>query len=553
MDQRAALLEIDATLRAKGFKPAARGVADYDGQIRVHGKPVDVLVSVPDVRFAEKPRVHLKDKSQIPVEVLAHVESGTGICYASGAGLPIDLYKPGEAVLRVLEQARATLELSYGGKGRAELVDEYQAYWNADLPVRCLLARSAIRDNGKARAFYARQGEKTLFIAVADHARLPGYETALPSDVTFWVGDELIGPVGDMIVPRTLSDLKIWLKGHRAFQSRKWESVLTLLATRAYLFICAPNALVGFRVKLPADIAAAVVRKRIRPEKLPHLLDVRAANIELDRFSGKWSSLSDVTDRNNPAALDLSGTSIALVGCGTIGSHLARMLVQCGAGNGGKLTLFDTQALDQGNIGRHLIGFGDIGKGKASAVGAELSRFHPQVKVASIEDDALRHLADVGNHDLVIDATGEWNVQSALNQWFLDGGRKKAKALLHSWVFMNGAGVQSFLNLNDEYACFRCLKPVFDGPWRFPAGNEKDELNLQPATCGDGAFVPFTVDAPVMAASLAVRAALDWVNGDPGPRLRSAVVDVRRGRAQEPRHPSPSKACPACASVRASR
>ncbi|WP_341896746.1 E2/UBC family protein [Sphingobium sp. YR657] len=553
MDQRTALLEIDATLRGKGFSPADRGVADYEGQIRVHGKPVDVLISVPDVRFAEKPRIYLKDRRQVAVEVLAHVESDTGICYASGAGLPIDLYKPGEAVLRVLEQARKTLELSYGGKGQAELVDEYQAYWNAELPVRCLLPRSSIRDGVKATAFFARRGDKALFNAIGEQPKLAGYETELPSNVIFWVSDQLIGPVAGMIVPTTLADLKVWITGNASFKAKKWDSVLAHLATRSYLFISAPNALVGFRIKIPADIQAGFIQKRIRPEKLPALLGARSASVELERFSGKWSSLSDVTDRNNPTDLDLSETSIALVGCGTIGSHLARMLVQCGAGNKGRLTLFDTQALDQGNIGRHLLGFGDIGKGKASAVGAELSRFHPQVKASWIEHDALKHLNDLGNHNLVIDATGEWNVQSALNHWFMDGARKRTKALLHSWVFMNGAGVQSFLNLNDEYACFRCLKPAFDGPWRFPVGNEKDELNLKPATCGDGAFVPFTVDAPVMAASLAVRSALDWVNGDPGPRLRSTIVDMRRGRPQEPRHPSPSKACPECADRRVSR
>lgn len=553
MDRREALAIIDATLTSAGFVPTGPGAADYEGQIKVHGSAVDIALSIPDVRFATRPRIIVKDRNQIPVETLAHVEEETGICYASGAGLPLDLYQPGEAILRVLEEARSTLELSYGGKGHAELIDEYQSYWKAKLPVQCMLPRAAVEDGRHAVMFLASRNGKADFVCISDKPELRGYDPEASRKVLFWRTDTLIGPADGIMVPETLPDLQKWLAGHKGLKNRNWNSLVRFLSAGHCLFIVAPNALVGLTVKLPPDIGHAASSGKIRPEKLADLVGRVPEKVALNRYSGRWSSLADVTDRNNPNAKDLSQKSVALIGCGTIGSHLARMLVQAGAGNAHILTLFDPELLAHGNIGRHLLGFGDIGIPKATAVATELERFHPQVHVAAYQQDALLHLDVIGQHDLVIDATGEWNVQSALNEWFLDGTEKKTAALLHSWVFMNGAGVQSFLNLNDEFACFRCLKPAFDGKWRFPAGDEKDALNLQPATCGDGSFIPFTVDAPVMAASLACRAALDWVNEDPGPRLRSAVVDVRRGRHQQPRSPTPADTCPACAPRRTSQ
>ncbi|MER8664506.1 ThiF family adenylyltransferase [Mesorhizobium sp. M1148] len=551
MNSRDALAIVDATLRNAGFAPAGVGPADYDGQIRVHGRPVDVSISIPDMRFATRPRITLKDPTQIPVETLAHIEEETGICYASGAGLPLDLYQPGEAILRVLEEASRTLELSYRGKGPAELIDEYQSYWKSDLTVRCMLPRDEVADGRRATLFLAKREGKVEFLCISSEEKLRGYESAFPRAVEFWRTEKLVGPIGIMMAPRTLADLKKWLVGHPDLH-RDWRRLVQFLCADNCLFISAPNALLGISVNFPQDLKHAVSKGNIRQQALLGIAETLATKITLDRYSGQWSSLTDVTNRNNQSENTLQQKSIALIGCGTIGSNLARMLVQIGAGSCKPFSLFDNEVLAQGNIGRHLLGFTEIGKPKASAVAAELERFHPQVHVAAYEQDALEHLDVLAKHDLIIDATGSWNVQSAINEWYLDNSAIQTSALLHSWVFMNGAGVQSFLNLRDEFSCFRCLKPVFDGPWRFPVGDEKDELNLQPATCGDGSFIPFTIDAPMMAASLTTRAALDWANGHPGPRLRSAVVDLRRGRVQGPRFPRPSEFCPACASRRTS-
>ncbi|KZB70806.1 MULTISPECIES: ThiF family adenylyltransferase [Thalassospira] len=544
---------IEATLLDKGFKYIGPGPSDYSGVLDVNGKQIDVKLSISDVRFAEKPRVSLTDRSQIPLETLAHIDSGDGgICYVSGAGLPLDMYQPGEAILRVLEEVTRTLGLSYKGRAQQEFIDEYQLYWRAKYGASVFLPRSSATGVVETSAFFAKKDGKAEFIAIRSSKNLSGYTLSFFAEAQIWSLSENIGPSVKIKVPLYYSELNDWLSSQKLAAEMSWSKAENLLLNEGLLILAAPNAVVGLQLEVPAHLKSAVDRKRIRKRKLADLLRKNQKNLKLLRYSCSWCSLEDIASRNCLGSQNLKETSVALVGCGTIGGHLAKMLIQSGVGSSGKLSLFDRDRLAEGNIGRHLLGFGDIGKNKALAVKAELERFHPDVQVFAHTGDAMTMWGQLKQHDIIIDATGEWNVQTAINDSFLNEDRGNVKALIHSWVFMNGAAVQSFLNLGDDYACFRCLKPDFAGQWRYPAGNEDEPLNLMPASCGDGAYVPFSVDVSTMAASLANKAVLDWATGNPGPRLRTVVIDFQRGRTQKPVSPTPSKLCPACSHSRGS-
>lgn len=550
MNRQESIRHIDATLKAAGFIYTGPGSADYEGYIRVHGRQIDVRVEIPDVQFVSRPRIYLKDRAQVPVQTLAHVEEDTGICYTSGVGLPLDFYDPGPSILRVLKEVERTLELSYAGRGKLEFIDEYQQYWKSELQFSCFIPRRDLSNISKCYLFVATAQDEHSLLCLSSEPVLSGYAIAFPSSVHIIRADAKLGPGGEAVRPNNLEQFKSWYESQSSVLPLKWNIALQYLLDEKYLFIVGDNAFLGIKLELPTYISHAITLGSIRKNSVLPIVENMAKKVSITRVSGRWASMDDISLRNSADSKSLSDVSIALIGCGTIGSNLARFLVQSGAGISGKFSIYDNQILTEGNIGRHLLGFADIGKPKATALATELQRFHPQVKVSAFNVDIFNDLKAVGSHDLIIECTGEWNVQSAVNEWFLENKELKAKALLHSWVFMNGAGVQSFLNLRDGFACFRCLKPAFDGPWRFPAGDESDELNLRPATCGDGSYVPFTVDIPAMAASLANRAALDWANDHSGPRLRTVMTDYARGRFQKPRSPQPSEHCPACSKLR---
>src|SRR3546814_15604292 len=62
------------------------------------------------------------------------------ICYVGEGGLPLDLYKPGGSVLRVLAEASATLERSFSGGAKADFEQELYAYRQGSR-IYCAIAR----------------------------------------------------------------------------------------------------------------------------------------------------------------------------------------------------------------------------------------------------------------------------------------------------------------------------------------------------------------------------------------------------------------------------
>jgi molybdopterin/thiamine biosynthesis adenylyltransferase len=550
MSQNTDRSEIDATLRERGFQIASGDCPTYIGAINVHGRKVDVKLEIPDTRFVEYPRVHLIDRSQIELAVLAHIEVETGICYASAAGLPLDGFQPGASILRVLREAELTLERSFRGQGVAQVADEYQQYWKG-LSVRSLIPRQSGQAAQSATIQFAKNCEKAaFFLFEGNEIRNWTFDNS-PKAAQIYRTEGRIGPNGDATPPTNFLALRAWWNAQTSLSEIQWKNVESALLAGKPCFVFSANACVGFEIVRPSDISAGVKSGKIRAQAIPKLLSAKGATLEIRRWSVSDCSLTRITTRNAFQSVSLAGQKVALVGCGTIGSHLARMLVQSGGGYQAPLYLFDTDNLSAGNLGRHMLNFDQLGEGKAIALAREIERFHPDVEVVPLCDNAIKCWPLLAKCDVVVDATGDWNVQNALNELFLTNQRERPAALAHSWVFGNGTAAQSFMNLGDDKACFRCLKPDFSGPWRFPPAQNGIDTEFTPATCGDGTYAAFSVDAPVTAAALTSRAILDWASGSAGSRLRTAVVDQINGRHQPPKTPEPAKSCPACSHLRA--
>jgi molybdopterin/thiamine biosynthesis adenylyltransferase len=246
----------------------------------------------------------------------------------------------------------------------------------------------------------------------------------------------------------------------------------------------------------------------------------------------------------------LSGKRITLVGCGTIGSHLAKMLAQSGAGYGrdGRLRLIDQQNLKPGNLGRHLLGLPDVGRPKAVAVRDLLVRQYPELDISPSFADVLKDLHALDYNDLVIDATGDEGVANAINAYLSERRRHadSAPTSIFVWLFGNGAAAQALCVATSDDACYRCLRPDHGAPWRFSPLRSGYVPREVPAQCGEGPFFPYGVAAPVTAAALALQLALDWSKGDPSPRLRTQRLALNETQQVKDQNPSRSARCPAC-------
>lgn len=535
---------IDETLVARGFE-FVREPMVYRGPINVHGFTAVVEIDVPDLLFVRMPTVNLVD-CNLPVERLAHVLDGQSVCYFGQGGLPLDLYNPGGSVLRVLEDAADALQKSFAGGAKAEFEAELASYWRGSY---LAVAASRLDAPRIIDADVMRAGHPDSALAVVAHGQWKDRKADVGASAVVLTFDRDLEHNADF-PPRTLKAAIEYIRAQPNPPPGYRAAIVKAAAELKYVFLAAPNAIVGWYATLPPKLALLQERrgKGFRADFLFKAIGAGVGDIELDKKTGVEADLRHCIERNLVGRPSLVGKRVVLVGCGTIGGYLARMLAQNGAGCEAPLTLYDIDTLSAGNIGRHALGLADLGRLKVEAIADQLRAFHPDVRVDALRQDAVRAWPALAEADFIIDATGDANVAMALNDQFNKSTGTKA-ALLHCWVFGNGVAAQSFLNLKDGHACYRCLKTGFDGSWRHtPLKDSKTETQLAAARCGEAGYVPFSVDASISAASLALRATLDWSGGNPGQRLRTTVVDHNLGREKMPwASPNRLADCLACA------
>lgn len=188
----------------------------------------------------------------------------------------------------------------------------------------------------------------------------------------------------------------------------------------------------------------------------------------------------------------LSEASVAIIGCGALGTASAEMLVRAGIGT---LHIADRDVVEYSNLQRQQL-FTEADAAammpKVLAAQQRLTAIRPDVRLHTYFEhvDAVLMENLAGKADLIIDATDNFETRLLIN----DAAHKYAIP----WIY--GACVGSagtvFAFVPGESACFRCLLPVL------PTMNE---------TCDT---VGIIAPAVQMTASCQCAEALKWLTGN---------------------------------------
>lgn len=116
----------------------------------------------------------------------------------------------------------------------------------------------------------------------------------------------------------------------------------------------------------------------------------------------------------------LKQTNVCLIGCGSLGSGIARILTQSGFET---ITLIDDEALKWDNIGRHLLGAEFVGKSKVDGLKEFLQKQLPGCLNIKAEKNKwqellLKNKTYFNNYNLIISTTGDWDGDDSLNYLF---------------------------------------------------------------------------------------------------------------------------------------
>ena len=544
------------TLAHKGFKRdrSETKAYRYTGRLKAAGREVSVSITFPDLEFTRLPELTLLNPEQEAPHVVAHLTASGGLCFARNEDLVLDRNDVGGTALMCLELARRGLERALTHKHlEQEIAQEFPQHW-LGMPFYYDISAT---DHDRAKLYLVPRNREPARFLLTDRENV--LKRLLPDDAA---RRKVIASSHPAFVFQSNTDLTFG-RDHRQPQTLAafiaWlESILSDTGKRAIneltgrfpdhlvsLFVNAPNGCVGILV----DASQPILKGAQRRQGLQRIAQANAAKIGVQRYSGTRIDLPFVFRRNMNSHTPLTGRRIALVGCGTIGSHLAKFLVQSGAGHDdGTLLVLDNQTLEPGNVGRHYLGTTSIGDSKPGALKGELLRQFPEANILPMTADAEGFLETLAGYDLIVDATGEEALSMSINHHFVAHRRdhETAPGVLHVRLFGNGAAAQTLLVDGPDFACFKCLKPDHGGNWRFSPLKSGVAATQTVAACGESQYIAYGVAAPAMAAALALQLILDWNNGTPAPRMRTIRIEKKDTQEVADKNPDRSPRCPAC-------
>ncbi|MBU1308335.1 MAG: ThiF family adenylyltransferase [Gammaproteobacteria bacterium] len=242
-------------------------------------------------------------------------------------------------------------------------------------------------------------------------------------------------------------------------------------------------------------------------------------------------------NRPDPKVGDLRNKRIALVGCGTIGSFIAELLVKSGAGAGarGRLEVYDPDILKSGNLGRHRLSARFLGWNKAEGITKliEDDSLH-KVSIYAHDEDFEISTDNLKKYDILIDATGRVPVSLAL-AGFVRKMPSSRPILIHG--FNHHWGQDSVAFIDNGKACYGCLA-------RFTTTKSKTETaNTSRYSCGS-LYTPYDASVSVVSAALTVEAVLNTLE----PKLKWTYTKVTSNIKQSQKRLSlkPLSSCKVC-------
>lgn len=219
-----------------------------------------------------------------------------------------------------------------------------------------------------------------------------------------------------------------------------------------------------------------------------------------------------------PEYARLSAASVAIVGCGSMGSKVAASLARSGVG---RFVLVDGDLMFADNIVRNDLDWRSVGLGKPDAVEQRIRQINPSVGVRKrrldlggqeSSDSTDAALVEIGGCDVIIDATADAQVFNLCGAV----ARSERRTLIWGEVFAGGiGGLVSRLRPGIEPVPHAARRQILDwcaGQGALPPAGTADQYGLS-LPGGAPPLVADDADVTVMAAHVS-RLALDALARD---------------------------------------
>lgn len=237
-----------------------------------------------------------------------------------------------------------------------------------------------------------------------------------------------------------------------------------------------------------------------------HFRYLKIERLSVNRVDAPW-----VHGRDHNLELNyLLARKVLLVGCGSLGSKIAKTLSEAGVG---ELCFVDGDVFESHNPSRHLLGVASVNKAKAIELARKLANKYPHLKFNTIatarfellNEDQLKSLEDI---DLIITAGIDYEGEQAVESW-----RKsltQPPMLLSSWVEPYALAGHAVLIINQDALLDRFTNE--EPGFHLIKWPESMQLEITEAGCGN-TFQPHGAVDLNYTANMAARCVLDALLG----------------------------------------
>ena len=383
------------------------------GELRILGESIAILIRFPLSFPLEYPKL-FTDRSEwflryphieFPVDLLGNIHKYYGVCLESESDKS---YEPNPTILThtLLTKAKNFVnELMSGKLDQNDFYEELESYQNMKSGTILLDAEFELPNSGFINMHHVKGVNELLIIADTTRLDSINIRGTITSKKMLYFDLEDCYRIPFPITAGALYK-SIIKAGHKTILQKAYK--------QKGLY---PYLLIG--INLPdgkkhyiAYLIEDFLSKTLRGSKLgtfsilTYLSNPMTANRYLSACRVRHFNKERVFYRaagQQGEKMSNNNLSIAIIGCGSVGSSLAFKLVKSGFSN---ILLIDPQLFDIDNTGRHILGLESIGVNKAEATATLLRSQFIDIQVKAIPDHAERHIDSLRDVDIIISAVG---------------------------------------------------------------------------------------------------------------------------------------------------
>ena len=430
--------------------------------------PLTLIITIPKTFPDKLPKIYLSKRDYADIAPIPHVDKNRFVCTRDPNVVFINEDKIGEALEDLIKIA--TKEIINKGikkENSADFIEEFLAYWReeAEYNVLSLFTPTDNIESLKVIRFSKPFLKSNIIIAKTK-------EKAQKWLTPFYIeiDEEHIGEALYLPLPKPIY-MPLPQNNKDICEIIKDSGQEYMDAMQRYFAKNSSNLMILFSLPLNGDrILAGWKHLRWKQKVFKGGYIGREYNLPLSLRmyrSGKETIDKIFVERVDKKRLFKRGgvgiqlsnkdASIAIIGCGSLGSPLAISLSKCGIS---KFLLVDNECVETENVARHVCGFFEAGYNfpKGEAVKDRLLRHFPYIDCNAYCKDILVLLQEneslLNTSDLIIVATGAKAVERRLN--YLMKKRVIIPPLVYIWMEPFGVAGQILYISPENEGCYQC-------------------------------------------------------------------------------------------------